>query len=330
MAGFTQTRIDLIEFSDNLKHSLPLAVDDISLAFHLGIRNKTLWWLVRANKDLYEEFKLRKNGGGSRLIHNPAPRLKSVQKVILSRILDRVPVGKHIGAYVPGKSCLETANQHVKKGVIISLDIKNFFTSVRRAMVRRVLHSFGYNHRVASLLASLMCYTNFVPQGSPTSGYIANLVADQRFDRGIIKELGPEWTYTRYSDDIDISHDVMQPRERVQEVIELVAHHVNNAGFRLNQSKTKLEPYWRQQRNLGIVVNEKTNIPRLEYNRIRCWIHNCMGHGFDSQYKRAGQPTAGMLKSHIQGKLSYLHQIDPDRIDRLTEKFGLACKVHEQ
>lgn len=330
MAGFTQSRIDLVEFSDNLKHSLPLAIDDVSLAFHLGIRNKTLWWLVRANESLYEEFRLRKNGGGSRLIHNPMPRLKNVQKVILARILDRVPVGKHVGAYVPGKSCLMTANQHVKRGVIISLDIRNFFTSVKRAMVRRVLHSYGYNHYVASLLAGLMCYTNYVPQGSPTSGYIANLVANQRFDQAIIKDLGTEWVYTRYSDDIDISHAEMQPRERIMEVIGLVAEHVNRAGFRLNQGKTKLEPYWRQQRILGIVVNEKTNIPRLEYNRLRCLIHNCLTHGFESQHKRAGQPSAGLLKSHIKGKLSYLHQIDPVRIERLTEKFVLACEVDEK
>jgi len=330
MPGYAQSRVDLIEFSDKLEHSLPLAIDDVSLAFHLGIRNKTLWWLIRSNKDLYEEFRLRKNGGGSRLIHNPMPRLKNVQKVILARILDHVPIGKHVGAYVPGRSCLDTANQHVKKGVIISLDIKNFFTSVKRAMVRRVLHSYGYNHYVSSLLAALVCYTNFVPQGSPTSGYVANLVADQRFDQAIIKDLGTEWTYTRYSDDIDISHDDMQPRERITEVIEHVARHVGNAGFRLNQNKTKLEPYWHQQRILGIVVNEKTNIPRLEYNRLRCLIHNCWVHGFESQYKRAGQPTAPLLKSHIRGKLSYLHQIDPVKIDRLTEKFDLACVVHEK
>lgn len=326
MAGFTQTRIDLIEFSDTLQHPLPLAIDDISLAFHLGIRNKTLWWLVRANEKLYEAFKLRKNGGGLRKIHNPMPRLKDVQKIILVRVLNKVPVGKHIGAYVPGKSCLSTASQHVKRGVIISLDIKNFFTSVKRAMVRRTLHSYGYNHRVASLLASLMCYTNFVPQGSPTSGYIANLVADQRFDQAIIKDLGPEWVYTRYSDDIDISHAEMQPRERITEVIKLVAHHINAAGFILNHGKTKLEPYWRQQRILGIVVNEKTNIPRLEYNRLRCLIHNCLVHGLDSQYKRAGLSSAGLLKSHIKGKLSYLHQIDPVRINQLTEKFDLVCE----
>ena len=256
------------------------------------------------------------------------PRLKNVQKNILARILGNVPVGKHVGAYVPGKSCLDTANQHVKKGVIISLDIKNFFTSVRRAMVRHTLHSYGYNHLVSSLLSALMCYTNFVPQGSPTSGYITNLVADQRFDQAIIEDLGTEWTYTRYSDDIDISHNNMQPRERIMEVIKLVERHVNKAGFRLNEDKTKLEPYWHQQRILGIVVNEKTNIPRHVYNRLRCWIHNCLVHGFESQYRRAGQLSAGMLESHVRGKLSYLHQIDPVRIDQLTEKFDLACKVH--
>jgi len=199
-------------------------------------------------------------------------------------------------------------------------------------MIRRVLHAIGYNHEVSSLLAQLLCYKNFVPQGAPTSGFIANLVADRRFDRKILhmlKERDSKWVYTRYSDDIDISHPTKQPMEVVTEVVNEVADIVRTAGFRLNTDKTKLEPkHWRQ-RVLGMVVNEKVNIPRMEYMRIRSLVHNCFVHGFESQYKRAGAKSASALKTHIRGKLNFFKQIDEAKAQRLFDKFEKAVEIHD-
>jgi retron-type reverse transcriptase len=181
------------------------------------------------------------------------------------------------------------------------------------------------------MLAELMTYKNFVPQGAPTSGLIANLVADQRFDQNIITELkhmDPDWLYTRYSDDIDVSHPKDQSREKVQEIVDVVQRNLRQAGFRINDKKTKVEPRWRQQKVLGVVVNEKPNLPRLEFNRLRCLIHNCFMHGFESQYARAGQSSASGLKSHIRGKLSFLKQIDEEKANRLKIKFEQAEAAH--
>jgi len=333
MPSFRETRLDKIEFVDKLKFELPLAIDDMSMAHHMGFRNKTLWYMIHNNEKLYECFKLPKRGrsGSYRDIQNPAPKLKNAQRVILVRFLEPIPLGKHVGAYVPGRSCKDTASQHVGKGVIISLDIEDFFPTVKRSMIRRVLHAIGYNHLVSSLLAQMVCYKNFVPQGSPTSGFIANLVADRRFDRKILKALkdvDSRWAYTRYSDDIDISHPEVQSQETVSKVINMVSGLIRGAGFKMNTQKTKTEPKWRRQRVLGMVVNEKVNIPRLEYLRVRSLIHNCFVHGFDSQHKRAGMKTTAGLMSHIRGKLSFFKQIDAQKAARLQDKFERACAAH--
>ena len=53
MSSFTETRIDVLEFRDKLRFDgLPLAIDDMSLAFHLGIHNRTLWWLMHSRESL--------------------------------------------------------------------------------------------------------------------------------------------------------------------------------------------------------------------------------------------------------------------------------------
>lgn len=336
MSSFTETRVELIEFFDKLKFSgLPLAIDDMSLAYHIGIHNRTLWWLIHTKQKRYHIFEIPKRGKqGDRLrsIQNPDRRLKSVQRVILMKFLVPIPVGSHIGAYVPGRSCMSTAKQHVQKGVIISMDIKDFFPSVKRAMIRQYFNYIGYPHRVSSLLAELMTYKNFVPQGAPTSGAIANLIADHRFDRVILKELkkmDPRWTYTRYSDDIDISHPERQSPEQIHAVINLVKECIQKGGFRSNSEKTKVERQGNRQKVLGIVVNEKPNIPRYEFMRIRCMIHNCMMHGFESQLTRAGKETVPQLISYIRGKISYFKQIDEAKASSLRTKLEGAVQMHQ-
>ncbi len=334
MSSYKETRVDIVEFPLELAHDLPLAIDDMSLAFHLGIRNATMWWMVHAKKKMYKVFRLPKRGrpGRYRDIQNPIDVLKNTQKVILAQFLSPVPVKAHIGAYVPGRSCRDTAVQHVGKGVIISLDLKDFFPSIKRSMVKRYLHrTLGYGYRVASLLAELMTYTNFVPQGAPTSGLIANLVAHERFDKQILydlKKLDPLWTYTRYSDDIDLSHPEVQEPDRLTAVIALVRDAVESAGFKLNQRKTKVEPHWKRQKVLGMVVNEKVNIPRYEYMRTRSIIHNCLIDGFKNQFERAGKKSVAGLKSHLRGKLAFFQQVDVVKAQRLKDQFDLACQTH--
>lgn len=340
MSSYEHTRIDVAEFLDGLRFDLPLAIDDMSLAHSLGIRNKTMWWLINSKRakhekeQPYETFKIAKRSrrGGKRSIQNPKPRLKAVQRAILGAFLQPIPLGEHVGAYVPGRSCMDTAKQHVGQGLIISLDIKDFFPSVKRSHIRNYFKWVGYNHSVAGYLAELLTYKNFVPQGSPASGLIANIIADFRFDHVIMDKLGQMpmgWTYTRYSDDIDISTPKRVRKERVSQVVDIVRTALAEAGFRLNAKKTKVEPYYRQQKVLGVVVNEKTNIPRKEYDRLRCLIHNCMIHGFHTQIDRAEKPSVDALKTHIRGKLSYLSQVAPAKAEALTEKFELAQKVHK-
>ena len=337
MSSYTETRVDVAEFEElRLGDAFPLPIDDMSLAHQLGIHGKTLWWAIGAKDKLYKTFKMPKRGkaGRYREIQNPADKLKDIQKNILVRFLELIAVGKHVGAYIPHRGCKDTAVQHVGQAVIISLDLEDFFPSVRRSMIRKYLHkAIGYNHLVSSLLADLMTYTYFVPQGAPTSGLISNLVADYLFDQKILEELSkrdPKWVYTRYSDDIDISHPETQPDEKLLEIIEMVRATTRRAGFLLNQAKTKIEPKWDRQKVLGMVVNTKVNIPRLEYERVRSIIHNCFVHGFDNQYERAELSSVAGLKSHIRGKLAYYKNIDPIKTQRLKDKFDLACQIHHK
>jgi RNA-directed DNA polymerase len=339
MSSYTETRVERVQFPRNIKYGLPLAIDDTSLAYHIGINNKTLWWLILTKPKQYDVFEIPKRGRGRgvRAIQNPKDKLKNVQRLVMTRFFEPIPMGKHVGAYVVGRSCVDTAKQHTGQGTIVSLDIQNFFPSVRRSYVRHYMRYLGYSHRVASLIADLVTYTKgetaFLPQGAPTSGIVANVVADFLFDHVILdklEQLDKRLVYTRYSDDIDVSHPEELNNKAVSDIIDVVEQALNAVGFRINHRKTKAEPWWDRQTVLGAVVNEKVNIPRWKYRRMRAMIHNCLAHGFSTQYERAGMASPHVLAKHIQGNLSYFKQLDPVKTLRLQEEFNTAMTIHEK
>lgn len=307
---------------------LPLAIDDTTLSYHLGMNNWAMWWLLRERNKQYRLFRIPKSGGKWRHIQCPTSKMKFIQRSILINFLEKIPLGNHVGAYVPGRACSHTALQHTGKKIIVSMDLKDFFPSVKQSMIRNYFHNVGYNQQVSSLLASLLTYENYVPQGASSSGYIANLVADHRFDQKIIKslhELDDRWVYTRYSDDLDISHPDVQTQETTKKIIGLVTEIIQRAGFKIHFRKTKREFYFQRQKVLGMVVNEKTNIPIEDYLRTRGILHDVLCYGEDFEYHNDGQPVSlGAIMTHLFGKINYYKQINPNKAAKLMKLYEAA------
>jgi hypothetical protein len=279
---------------------------------------------------LYKVFELpKRNGNGFRQIQNPDDRLKKIQSVFMARFLEPIQLGDHVGAYVRGRSCADTAAQHVKKAVIVSMDLKDFFPSVKRGMIRSFLHSKSYNHYVASMMSTLVTYHNFVPQGAPSSGMVANLITDARFDQPLLRALsGTGWTYTRYSDDMDFSHVDDQTDNRIQALVALVSDFADKAGFKIKTDKNKVERCNRPQHVLGMTVNEKVSIPRCHWRLMRAVVHNCLAHGFDSQKERMHMGSSEQLAIFIRGKIAYFNQVEPGKAAELNDLFAKACEIH--
>jgi hypothetical protein len=80
---------------------------------------------------------------------------------------------------------------------------------------------------------------------------------------------------------------------------------------------------------LGIVVNEKPNIPRHIYRLYRSIMHNCLRHGFEANATMYGWNDAdGDFVEHLRGKLSYFQSINPDKAAALRTVFDQAVATH--
>jgi hypothetical protein len=173
----------------------------------------------------YIRFRIPKKTGGERLISAPKPDLKRAQHWILENILEKLPTHPAAYGFVAGRSIVDNASSHLGRDVVVNLDLEGFFPSVSWRRVRGLFKNLGFSNQLSSLLALLCSEPETVeievdntrwfvalserrlPQGSPASPAITNLLC-RRLDArlaGLAESLG--FLYTRYADDLSFSAD---------------------------------------------------------------------------------------------------------------------------
>ena len=140
---------------------------------------------------------------------------------------------------------------------------------------------FKLHPKVATVIAQIACFENQLPQGSPSSPVISNLIA-RPLDMALLKiAKDNNCSYTRYVDDITFSTNLKRfPRfianrplswlgsskwlasSRIHKIIE---HH----GFRVNKSKCRMQKAIERQEVTGLVVNKLVNVSSDYYRYAR-------------------------------------------------------------
>jgi retron-type reverse transcriptase len=300
---------------------------------HLGVRCKTLWYCIYTKESRYKTFTISKSNGKRRLIHSPDRVLKYLQSRISQALLSKLPMQDCVGAYVVGKSCRDVAERHVGHKVRIGMDLKDFFPTHSRGRVRAFFRRQGYTDQVAGLISDL-CTAPFgkkhlVPQGSPASPTLCNLMAQEGLDKDILHFLhtevpSGEWVYSRYSDDLTLSTPHDAPAIMVNRIISGIRQIIKDNKYSTNTKKTKVQRHYRRQKMLGMVINEKISIPKETYRKYRAILFNCMKTGFEPNAIRYGFEKVEGFASHLLGKINYFQSIDPIRSKKLKEWYDQA------
>ena len=277
----------------------------------------------------YRHHFVPKRDGTLRLIEEPKPFLKRLQRRILSGILDRVPPHDAAWGFRTGRSCIAAAARHGGEEIVVGFDLADFFPGIAFSRVHSLFRSVGYPAAVARALAGLCSAIvphdalpdpriaarewlrhRHLPQGAPTSPALANLAA-YRLDcrlAGLARSLGA--SFTRYADDLTFSGD-----HRIAPILtRAVPEIVRDAGFRLNPAKTRLAGRSQRQTVTGLVVNQHVNIPRPEYDRLKATIHRLS----DPDDPRRADPA---FLASLSGRIAWVEQVSPGRSLRLRAAF---------
>lgn len=270
-----------------------------------------------------------------------------------------LPSSKDVFSYKAGKSSTDCAMRHTKKFALYKLDITDFFPSITREMIQEMYEEYfewlwdkvgskssvrkKYNLTKGELLLAareiaILCTrsdtrginTNdaVLPIGIEPASTISNHVLKSLDTTLSRMSKAKNITYSRYSDNMFFSSNYGDhiPKD-LQEAFKKKVEEYEFAGvraFKINERKTKYLARWRQQRMLGIVVNEKTNLPKGKERYLR----SALNHAYHDMYQiystiisrkcrfDTAETSVGQMHRRIQkifGQLSYVYSIAPDK-----------------
>ncbi len=315
---------------------LPLLSTPADVATAMGLPVPKLRWLAfhaeASTSSHYVRFRIPKKSGGEREISAPMPELAAAQRWILVNVLSKVPTTAFAHGFVPGRSTRTNAVPHVKRAVVVNLDLKDFFPTIAFPRVKGIFRTLGYSPAAATVLALLATEAprreveydgrrwhvalgpRALPQGACTSPALSNLAArmlDRRY-AGLAAKLG--WTYTRYADDLTFSGDALIPKGQkdVRSVAWLLArtrHIAEDEGFAVNEKKIRVQRRNTAQVVTGIVVNEKPSTPRAERRLLRAMAHRA---------KKGGEVNLNVLRGHV----AYVSMVDAAQGAKLRSRMA--------
>ncbi|MBJ7313258.1 retron Ec67 family RNA-directed DNA polymerase/endonuclease [Rugamonas sp. CCM 8940] len=264
------------------------------LAKLLGFKPKALAYILYVMpKELrYAEFEIPKRTGGLRKISAPCSKLKKLQKNLSDLLLiccdelhsqresqhNRKIYSAISHGFVRKKSIITNAANHRSRRYVFNLDLNDFFGTITFPRIRGFFienKNFNLDPTVATLIAQIACNNDALPQGSPSSPVISNLLAHILDIRivALVSKVG--CTYSRYADDLTFSTNKnnfpeelakFDDVEKLWSEGEVLRNIVNSSGYKINSSKTRMQEKRSRQEVTGLIVNSKVN-SRVEYRK---------------------------------------------------------------
>ncbi|MFN3343721.1 MAG: reverse transcriptase family protein [Flavobacteriales bacterium] len=259
----------------------------------------------------YHTFYVSKKDGSRRRIDAPMGETKRIQKRFARNFQDfygfmASPIAHgFISDNVVTRSygdIYTNARVHAGKKYVWNTDIASFFPSITARMVREALLNYGYTYSedVAHAIALFCCRNGCLPQGSPASPALSNMVC-RHMDQELyeLAQLN-NISITRYADDITCSSNDGIPhafKDGLRAVL-------RSYGFTVQGRKERLQGRGQRQMVTGLVVNEKPNVDRRTIRELRAVLYDWERNGLAAaaaKYKRlpmdAPQPEAFFLYS---------------------------------
>ena len=287
------------------------------VAEFIGIRLIELTYVLYKEKvnNSYNTFKIPKKNGGFRTICAPKDKLKWIQKQLANKLMEvhsNYLVDNNIKSVIShgfqkDKGIITNALVHKHKKYILNVDISDFFSSFHFGRVQGYFHKskeFCFSKETSTIIAQLTCYDGRLPQGAPTSPVISNLIFNIVDLKILVLTKKYKLDYTRYADDLSFSTNnkvfIKEYINFIKELEELL----DSNGFKINQSKSRLEYCSSRQEVTGLTVNDKINANRNYINNTRAMANQL--------YKTNSFQINGEdgNVNQLEGRFSFINQLD--------------------
>jgi len=241
----------------------------------------------------YAKFEISKKDGGVREICAPIGPLKAIQRELATLLNEcraevlaatgRAPLSH---GFREGLSILTNAQNHTARRYVLNVDLADFFATFNFGRVRGFFlkdKDFELHEKVATVLAQIACFENSLPQGSPCSPVIADMIGHLLDARLVGLAKKAKVTYSRYADDLSFSTNQKSFPEGLAKPSPTgsgiwvagddLINKIEASGFKLNPAKTRMQFRVSRQVVTGLTVNTKVNVSQKYWRGIRSMCH---------------------------------------------------------
>ena len=283
----------------------------------LGFQARAVAFLLYKKPTInkYVSFDLAKRSGGTRTISAPSADLKLLQSRLATLLLDCIDeINKATGrkrnlshGFERKRSIMSNGARHRNRRYVLNIDLADFFGTINFGRVRGFFvkdKHFAMSALAATVVAQIACHNNSLPQGSPCSPVISNLVATILDLRLVALASKHSCRYSRYADDITFStNKAIFPTQLAGDlgigqwsVGDDLSSTIVRAGFTVNATKTRMQLKRSRQVVTGLVVNSLVSVPKESRKNVRAMAHHLFTKG--TFYV----PASGILSSPAKGK----------------------------
>lgn len=341
--GHSKEFLELTEkYINNLfNNGYPVIFSLKHLSEILNISYGKLNYIINCREFCYINYEISKKSGGKRLLTCPNLELKGIQKWIYENILKNYTLHKSCIGFRRGMSIKDNAKMHVNQECILKIDLTNFFYSINEKRVYKTFKEIGYHPNLAVYFAQLLTVNiseiiidnnidfdrdykflkkeAVLPQGSPASPVLANIVATKLDNRlfNLSKTLGIN--YSRYADDITFSGD----RESMPS-LKVVNKIINECGFFINYKKVRYCYKKQGQIVTGLSVVNGVKVPKKFKKETDKHLHYCNTLGVSehlSYLKKKNNFNKSGFREWLLGRIYFIYSVEPDVGKKMLKEF---------
>ncbi|KPZ71197.1 Reverse transcriptase (RNA-dependent DNA polymerase) [Pseudoalteromonas sp. P1-26] len=315
----------------------------------IGVLKRTLsitdeefdsFYTLIANDDAYKKVSGHfKSSGDERLVYNPHPLVRKIQRMINSRIFNPkkpkegvVIWPKYLYGSVPNtlkwvdgklevfhRDYISCAKNHCLTKSILKVDISDFYENIHWQDVYEIFNKvFKYADDVSKALADFCTYDNKVPQGGLTSSFIASAVLHDVEPKLVQRLHKKKLIYTRLVDDITVSSYTKNYDFTL--AVGLIKEMLLSKDLPINEEKLVISNHSNSSTLVhGLRVNFKQpRLPEDEVSKIRASVRSLENLAKDSKYRT----SRDYRKSHAMcmGRVNRMQSIGHNQAKQLLNR----------
>lgn len=302
---------------------------------------------IELKQKRYKLFLIKKKKGGKREIMAPDRDLKYIQKWIMFNILEKYPLKDSCKGFRKDISIKDNALVHEGADKILKVDLLKFYDTITEKRVYGVFKNMGYHSNLAVSLSKLCTYKHtpdywnsfdvkekeilyvyvkempaILPQGSPSSPMLANIIASKMDHRFEVLGKKMNFSYSRYADDLTFSiiDDGNLP------TLSLINKIITNEDFYMNNDKVKYMSKGQKQYVTGLTITNGVHTSKKYRKKIARHIHFCRRFGVEAHLNKIRKDFLGYstLNFHdwLYGHICFINSVDKEYSEKLLNDFN--------